>query len=168
MVRRKPLEKSRGKPEGPRWSAYRKQLIAQWARQGRTCFYCGHPFAAPGLIEVCHLISKLVRPDLAWDRDNLVPGHGRNAGRYGNRRCPECQLNCNWIAAVNPNAPKDPATGADLPFSPQFIAEQIAELRNSGRNSKPGLFEQNSPKPGGGSKTPPITVSHPEGVGREW
>jgi hypothetical protein len=173
-----PFERSTGKPSGPRWTAYRKVLIAGWARQGAVCFYCRHAFSAPQFIEVCHLISPILRPDLAWRPDNLVPGHGRNAGKKGNRRCPFCQLNCNFIAAMAPDAPKDPETGEDLPFTEEFLARQFALLTNSGRNSG---RSNTSGSPGKRSNTAGNAVNRLElrrnpsnsrssdgGPGREW
>jgi hypothetical protein len=131
-----PAERTVGRPSGPRWSKYRKLVIARWA--GRPCYYCGHGFAAPQLIEVCHLISPILRPDLAWNPGNLVPGHGA-----GKRRCPECQLACNYCAAVAPDAIKNDA-GEDLPFTPEFLARQQAEHANYlAKNGRPGAKPAN-------------------------
>ena len=138
---RKPYELSRGRPYGSRWTAYCKILRADWFRSGRTCHYCGHGFTAPQLIEVGHLVSPRIRPDLAWDPGVLVPCHG---GTYKarNKRCPvpECDLNCNWIAHNSPDSRKD-ENGFDLPFSPQFLARAQAEralfLRRPGNSGKP-------------------------------
>jgi hypothetical protein len=120
---RRPLELSTGRPHGHRWTKYRAGLVADWWRSGRTCFYCQHGFAAPQLIEVAHLISPIVAPQLAWDRGNLVPAHGA-----GNRRCKTnwCNLNCNWLAHNSPDAPKAP-DGSDLPFTPEFMARQARQ-----------------------------------------
>jgi len=120
---RKPLELSTGRPWGSRWTRYRAALVADWGRSGRDCYYCGHSFAAPQLIEAAHLISTIVAPQLAWSRDNLVPSHGS-----GNRRCKAngCNLNCNWLAHNSPDAPKA-ADGSDLPFTPEFMARQARQ-----------------------------------------
>jgi hypothetical protein len=106
---------------------YSRQLRAGWFRGGRRCYYCGHPFAAPHLIEVGHIISWRLRPDLAWSRDNLAPVHGPSK-RAGDKRCPEtgCNLNCNWIAHNTPDAPRR-QDGTSLPFTPEFLARAQAE-----------------------------------------
>jgi hypothetical protein len=132
---RRPLELSTGRPWGQRWTKYRAALVMAWWRAGRACFYCGHPFAAPQLIEVAHLISPIVAPQLSWDRDNLVPSHGA-----GKRRCPipECDLNCNWLSHNAPDAPKD-ENGADLPFTPQFLTRATAaRAQFRAKNGNPG------------------------------
>jgi hypothetical protein len=77
----------------------------------------------PGRGEVAHLISPLLRPDLGWDRSNLAPAHGSKL-----RRCPECHLNCNWLAAVNPLTPRDP-DGRTLPFPAELIPKLQAGLK---------------------------------------
>lgn len=147
---RKPLELSTGRPHGPRWDAYVKQLRWAWFRAGRPCYYCGHPFAAAQLIEVCHLVSPLIKPELAWSRDNLAPGHGPTK-KTGNKRCPipECNLNCNWLAHNSPDAPKD-EDGADRPFTPEFLArQQRARAQFRGRNGKPAISREIQPEPPG-------------------
>lgn len=148
------------RPSGRTWDAFRQQLIAQWWREGRTCHYCGHGFAAPNLIEVCHLISWRVRPDLGWVRSNLAPGHGRTA-RTGDRRCPEpsCRLNCNYIATA-PDAPRD-KNGADLPFTPEFTARQV-ELRRRFLAKSGGIKTQRREVPGTGANR---RATDP---GRDW
>jgi hypothetical protein len=129
--------------------------VAAWWRAGRPCYYCGHSFAAPQLIEVAHLISPVVAPHLAWDRGNLVPSHGA-----GKRRCKErgCDLNCNWLAHNSPDAPKD-GNGADLPFTSEFMARQARQrARYRAKNSNPGISREIPPP------SPPEPVSH----GRPW
>jgi hypothetical protein len=136
---RRPLELSAGRPYGQRWTRYCAGLRAGWFRAGRNCFYCQHPFAAPHLIEVAHLISPLIRADLGWSRDNLVPSHGPGK-KTGNKRCPlpECDLNCNWLAHNSPDAPKD-KDGADLPFTPEFLARvQRERAQFTGKPVIPG------------------------------
>ena len=118
------------------------------------CYYCGHPWD-PGLVEVAHLISPLVRLDLSWDFDNLVPAHGA-----GKRRCAiqSCQLNCNWLAHNSPDAPKD-ENGADLPFDAQFLARQArARGQFRGKNGRTAR-KPSIPPPSGGAN---------ELAGREW
>jgi hypothetical protein len=158
MTRRKPLELSRGtaRPHGPRWDEWRGLLVAAWWRRQIPCYYCGHPFAGPQLIEAAHLISPIVRPDLAWSRDNLVPAHG--AGKNGVKRCPECRINCNWVAHNAPDARHD-EDGRDLPFTPELIAREIATAGNKRwRNGTPGISRE-IPAPG--------PVIRPE-AGRPW
>ncbi len=126
-----PLEMSRGRPAGPRWSAYTRVLKFRWFAAGRTCWYCAHPFRDAGLIEACHLISPQLAPQLAWDASNLVPGHGATK-RGADRRCPDpgCQLNCNWAAHNSPlcHANKNSA-GEDMPFTPEILAALQADRR---------------------------------------
>jgi hypothetical protein len=175
-----PAERTVGRPSGPRWSKYRRLVIARWA--GRPCYYCGHGFAAPQLIEVCHLISPILRPDLAWNPGNLVPGHGA-----GKRRCPHrdengelCDLNCNWLAHNSPDAIKNEA-GQDMPFTPQFLARQAkarAQFRRQltiGRHSSPGqsAIIRANPRNSSGNPASPagsaaeVTQSD-ESPGRVW
>ena len=62
--------------------------------------------------------------------------------RGGAKRCPECDLACQAIAAGN-TAPRDP-DGRPLPFPPDYLAAKIAErqkfsaaaktLRSAGRS----------------------------------
>ena len=146
------------RPSGPAWDARCRRWRARWFAQGRACLYCGHGFRAAGLIEVAHVISWKIRPDLAedWAGGNLAPAHGG-----GRSRCPVCDLACNQVSQNAPDAPRDPVTRASLPFGAQFMEMQIAERRrflanprNSGRKS-PEL-------PG----TPPAPFRAP--VGREW
>jgi hypothetical protein len=126
-----------------------------WFRAGRGCYYCGHSFAEPQLIEVAHLISPLVAPRLAWSRDNLVPSHGA-----GKRRCnaSNCGLNCNWLAHNSPDAPKD-ENGADLPFTPQFMARAVAARAQFLR--KNGVI-------GKSPAIPPLSGEKWPGAGRPW
>ena len=127
------------RPSGPLWDARRKHLIAGWFRQGRPCYYCGHGFRAADLTEVGHVISWMIRPDLADSRENLVPAHG--GGRF---RCPEpsCDLACNQVSHQAPDAPRDPRTGASLPFTETFMARQTALrqrfLARSGQPARAG------------------------------
>ena len=153
------------RPSGPLWDAKRARLIAGWFRQGRpvpgfaplplppaTCYYCGHKIAAPNLTEVAHLIPWDVRLDLAEDPRNLVPAHG--SGRGGIRRCPTCGLFCNNLSDKAHLAPKDPITGADLPFTDEFIARQSAKLKGS--RPTPARVRQ--------SPVAPFSAE----IGREW
>jgi len=155
---RKPLELSTGRPWGSRWTKYRAPLVAGWWRSGRGCYYCGHSFAAPQLIECAHLISTIVAPQLAWSRDNLVPSHGS-----GNRRCKTngCGLNCNWLAHNSPDAPKA-ADGSDLPFTPEFMARQARQrtqfLRKRGIPAPGRVILPRFPDNGGNGEL----------CGREW
>jgi hypothetical protein len=107
------------------------------------------------LIEVAHLISPIVAPQLAWDRGNLVPSHGA-----GKRRCKEnrCDLNCNWLAHNSPDAPKDD-NGADLPFTPQFMARAVATRAQFRRKNGNPSNSREIPAPSG--------VIHPQ-AGRPW
>lgn len=161
---RRPAERSQSRPYGPKWTAYRKALTLRWFAAGQVCYYCRHKFTAPGLIEVCHLISPIVRPDLAWDPGNLAPGHGSTA-----RRCPTCDLNCNYVAAIAPDAVKDD-NGADLPFTDQLIARQVRkraqfQANNGGRNSKPAITGDSQRK----SAEAPVVLEHPiDSQGRDW
>jgi hypothetical protein len=152
---RVPLELSSGRPYGSRWTRYRAALVMSWHRSGRGCYYCGHSFAAPQLIEAAHLISPLVAPQLAWDRGNLVPSHGA-----GKRRCPipECDLNCNWIAHNAPDAPRD-NNGADLPFTPEFMARQQKQrARYRAKNGNPAISRE----------IPPPSAGKWADAGRPW
>ena len=156
----KPLHLSRGKPAGPRWLKLRAILIRGWAGQGRPCFYCGHGFLSPDLIEVCHRISPILDAGRAWDRTNLVPGHGS-----GRRRCPEpsCNLACNYVAAIAPDMMKN-SDGEDMPFTEEFKARQALSWRNSPKNS--GQIRRNSaaiiPEPGPSRQGPGPSA------GRDW
>jgi hypothetical protein len=152
---RRPLELSTGRPHGSRWTRYRAALVMSWFRAGRPCWYCKHGFRAPQLIEVAHLISPLVAPGKAWDRDNLVPSHGA-----GKRRCsiPECNLNCNWVSHNAPDAPKA-ADGSDLPFTPEFMARQARQRAQfRAKNGEIGKSREIPAQSG---------VIHPQ-VGRPW
>jgi hypothetical protein len=126
-----------------------------WWRAGRPCYYCGHSFAAPQLIEVAHLISPIVAPQLSWDRGNLVPSHGA-----GKKRCPEkeCNLNCNWLAHNSPDAPKD-ESGADLPFTPEFMARQARQRAQFQRKRGIPAIPRAVPRESDGNDIM---------VGREW
>jgi hypothetical protein len=53
-----------------------------------TCVLCGHP----GSGDVHHLISPLLRPDLALDPANLRAAHGARSP------CPWCGRRCNQVA----------------------------------------------------------------------
>jgi hypothetical protein len=159
MARRslKPLELSRGtrRPSGPRWDAWRALLVRGWWGRQVPCYYCGHRFRGPQLIEAAHLISPIVAPEKAFHRDNLVPAHGG-----GRRRCPEkeCNLACNYLAHTAPDAPRD-ENGADLPFTPQFLARATAaRAQFLGKNGKNGARRE-------------IPLQFPEkwpGAGRSW
>jgi len=152
-------------PAGPAWSAFRARLFS-WEGWGPApdCFHCGHAIK-PGLGTVQHLISPRARPDLAWERSNLRPAH---AG--GTRRCPECDLACQEIAAGN-LAPRD-GQGRPLPFPPEFLKAKIAERaawkRRAGPSTRkrrearetPDLPEKIPPKSG----RPRIDVN----AGRAW
>lgn len=156
----RPNDKAR--PSGPRWDALRKRLIAQWFRESRGCFYCGGSFKAPDLIEVAHLVSPLVRPDLAWSPSNLAPAHGS-----GKRRSAE-GLACNWLGAVSPDAPKDPLTGADLPFTPEFLARQIADrARQAAKRARDPRGRYVPAQKDNGSNGKPA-IPAPTAIGREW
>src|SRR5207237_10789383 len=98
-------------------------------------FVWGHGCLGPGFIEVAHLVSPLRRPDLAWSRDNLAPPHGPRKKAI-NKRCPDnsCNLACNYLAAIAPDAPKD-ESGADLPFTEEFKTRQAARNGGKARNS---------------------------------
>lgn len=167
----KPLEMSSGVQSGPRWTAYCRLLRAQWFRAGERCHYCSHPFAAPELIEVCHLLRKESIPaGTLWRDLPLAPGHGRNAGTNGNRRCPVCQLNCNYLSFAVFDAPRDPETGLDLRFPAAFIAREMAKLKGARRRSAP-YSPVIPPKPGpenGKSASDSKTASKSEGLGRDW
>ena len=159
---RVPLELSRGRPHGSRWTRYTAALRAGWWQAGRSCYYCADPFAAPQLIEAGHLISPAIRPDLAWTPGNLVPCHG-GTYRHGNRRCPvpECDLNCNWIAHNSPGMMTD-ENGADLPFTPQFLAQaRLLRANYRGKNGKTAPDREIPPEtpaqrsaPGGAALSP--------------
>ena len=164
---RKPYQLRNGRPSGPEWQKYCKLLWAQWAQQpgGLTCYYCGEPIAGPAYGEVAHLISPILRPDLAWDgRHNLRPSHGS-----GKRRS-AAGLNCNWIAALAPDMRKD-ADSRDLPFTPELLARQAAESANF-------LAKRNRDRDRRGRFVPPqkadaiksaIPASIPAAeIGREW
>lgn len=139
------------RPSGPLWDARCRNLRAMWWRQRRPCYYCSHGFAAPGLIEVGHIISWSLRWDLREDLGNLVPAHGG-----GIRRCPEpgCDLACNQVANNVLDAPRNPETRASLPFGEQFLARQ-AELRRR--------FLART-----GGQAAPVRPPEPPAPGREW
>ena len=164
---RVPLQLSAGRPHGTRWTAYTKLLWAKWG-PSPACFYCRDPVL---LGEVAHLISPVIRPDLAWSPDNLVPAHGS-----GKRRCPDCHLNCNWLAHNSPDALKD-EDGRDLPFTPEFMARQAREnarfrAKRAGRPqfpaNPPGAnagVTQATPRRGPGNVAPGTV---PQDPGRDW
>jgi hypothetical protein len=102
--------------------------------------YCSHP-VLPGLGEVAHRISPLLRPDLGWEKSNLAPAHG--AGR---RRCPDCYLACNFVAAISPIVPRS-ENGETLSWSPELIVRLQASLKR---------------------KPPPAPPAGHESAGREW
>lgn len=150
-------------PSGPRWNTFRAALIRSWG-PAPLCFLCGHK-TAPGLVEVEHRISPIVRPDLAWSKllDNgerqLVPVHGG-----GKSRCappPEgCGLACNQVSSNAPDAPRD-KNGASLPFTESFMSRQMA-LRAKFL-ARTGVTERQPAKVQGSSPLPPRGE-----IGREW
>jgi hypothetical protein len=105
-----------GRPGGPRWVLLRKRLFAMWG-PAPPCVYCRHPVFGPDRGEIAHIISPLIRPDLAWSVSNLRPAHGS-----GPRRCADCGLNCNWVSHNSPLAPRGP-NGESLPFSEDLIVK---------------------------------------------
>lgn len=144
---RKPVGVATGRPEGRRWTEWRNVLIRAWLRQGKPCFYCSHDLGSnPSLVEAGHLVSPLIAPELAWDRDNLVGCHGK-----GERRCKTCGNNCNWLAHNSPDASND------KPFTPEFMARQAANTRAKGKNTE--SLEQPI------ERKPPSSWAE---TGREW
>jgi hypothetical protein len=120
------------RPAGPKWVEYCKRLFSNipgigWGPEPR-CYYCGHTVHGRDCGEVAHIISPLLRADLAWSRPNLRPSHGGDHTRTGgqNKRCQDCGLNCNWLAHNSPDAPRD-GHGRSLPFTPGFIAAKQAQ-----------------------------------------
>lgn len=100
---------------------------------GQPCYHCHHRIIR-GLGTVQHLISPAVRPDLAQEPSNLRPAHGS-----GRRRCPDCGLACQSVAASN-TAPRDP-DGRALPWDEKFIAaaqERTARNRATWAGRRPG------------------------------
>jgi hypothetical protein len=143
------------RPSGYRWDSYAAGLRLRWWQSARRCYYCDHPFAGAAAIEVCHLISPEKRPDLAWSR--VVPGHG-STYRKMDKRCPECDLACNWLAHNSPGMKRDD-NGFDLPFSAQFMDRAVADrarfLAKSGNSGKFPAILVHSP-------------AIPRNVGRVW
>lgn len=117
-----------GEPAGAAWNALRARLWQEWTGGGvraAVCYHCGHDIL-PGLGEVQHLLSPSTHPGLAMTEYNLRPAHGG-----GRRRCPDCWLACNSVAAGNA-AVRD-AEGRPLPFTPAFI--KAAQARTAAGKS---------------------------------
>jgi hypothetical protein len=103
-----------------RWADFTRVLWdGPW--RGAPCYFCGHAIIR-GLGEVQHQVSPHVAPALAWNTANLKPVHGS-----GRRRCPQCLIGCNAVAASN-HAPRGPG-GLPVPWDQPFItakSEQAA------------------------------------------
>lgn len=161
------------KPSGPRWTEFRKWLFSE-PFAAKNCYHCGHAIRLPGwqFGEVQHLVSPEVRPDLAWAVPNLVPVHAGDYSRTGgpNKRCPDCGLACQAVAASNV-APRD-EEGRPLPWDAAFIR---AAQQRSGRAHPGGQVPGNPRKParetGEVPETParsrPVTRAALD-VGRDW
>lgn len=52
---------------------------------GWTCWLCGHLIEDPDDYTVDHVLERKTHPELAWDRSNWRPAHGR---RHRNLGCP--------------------------------------------------------------------------------
>jgi hypothetical protein len=129
--------------------------VARWLWDGPwyglPCYHCGHHIIR-GLGTVQHLIPPSVAPALAADPRNLRPCH---AG--GNRRCPECGLACQQVAAGN-LAPRD-EQGRPLPFPPEFIKAKQA--------SRAKWLAQRGLAQGPVAETPPLRRVYSD-AGRPW
>jgi hypothetical protein len=169
MAVRKQFHQRTGRPSGPEWQKLSRLLWKAWG-PGVRCYYCEHPILrgprGQVLGEIAHLVSPIVAPQLAWEPRNLRPSHG-----CGARRCrePSCMLACNWLAHNSPDAPKSPADGRDLPFTPEFRARQAAEAASFlAKRVRQGIRAR-----GRGSDSDPHPLGNggaplPSEIGRIW
>ncbi len=112
-------------------AAFRRAMWSQWGPSPR-CYHCGHRIS-PGLGTIQHLLSPNTHPALRFEPSNVRPAH---AG--GKRRCPDCDLDCQAIAASN-TCPRD-GQGRPLPFPPAYLAAKITERKaavTAGRRRNP-------------------------------
>jgi hypothetical protein len=73
----------------PRWRTGRpwRRVRAAVLAASDVCHLCGHPMSG----DADHVISPLLRPDLALDPANLRPAHGALSP------CPWCGRRCNQL-----------------------------------------------------------------------
>lgn len=132
------------------------QLWAGWTGGGRhpaICYHllCHHEIAGRQFGEIQHLLSPQAHPELTLAPQNLKPVH---AG--GRKRCPDCGLSCQNLAAGN-LAERDPM-GRPLPFSLEFI--ESAKARIKPKSQQPRSLAKPAPvQPPPQVTTPPARPS---------
>ncbi len=136
--------------------AFRRAMWSTWG-PAPLCYHCSHRIR-PGLGTIQHLLSPNTHPALRFEPSNVRPAH---AG--GKRRCPECDLDCQAIAASN-TCPRD-AQGRPLPFPAAYLAAKIAE-----RQAVTAAGGRRTPPPPGhaGARPARPAAAPPADPGRDW